>query len=53
MILQKSCHDMDIINYVMGKKCMRVNSYGSLMRFKEENAPEGAPDRCLDVVQQR
>ena len=48
MILQKSCHDMDIISYVMDKKCERVSSYGSLMHFREENAPEGAPKRCLD-----
>lgn len=48
MILQKSCHDMDIINYVMGKNCERVSSYGSLMYFKEENKPKGAPKRCLD-----
>lgn len=48
MILQKSCHDMDIISYVMGKKCERVSSYGSLMHFREENKPEGAPKRCLD-----
>jgi predicted dehydrogenase len=48
MILQKSCHDMDIISFVMGKKCKRISSYGSLMHFKEENAPFGAPQRCLD-----
>lgn len=48
MILQKSCHDMDIISFVMGKECKRVSSYGSLMHFKEENAPAGAPHRCLD-----
>lgn len=48
MILQKSCHDMDIISYVMDKKCERVSSYGSLMHFREENAPQGAPERCLD-----
>ena len=48
MILQKSCHDMDIISYVMDKKCERVTSYGSLMHFREENAPLGAPKRCLD-----
>jgi predicted dehydrogenase len=48
MILQKSCHDMDIISYVMGKECKCVSSYGSLMHFKEENAPAGAPHRCLD-----
>lgn len=48
MILQKSCHDMDIINFVMGKECKRISSYGSLMHFREENAPAGAPARCLD-----
>ena len=48
MILQKSCHDMDIISFVMGKECKRVSSYGSLMHFKEENAPAGAPQRCLE-----
>src|SRR5699024_5825324 len=48
MILQKSCHDMDIIQYVVGRQCERVSSYGSLMHFREENAPEGAPERCLD-----
>lgn len=48
MILQKSCHDMDIIGYVLDKKCERISSYGSLMHFREENAPKGAPDRCLD-----
>lgn len=48
MILQKSCHDMDIISFVLGKKCERVSSYGSLKHFREENKPEGAPERCLD-----
>lgn len=48
MILQKSCHDMDIISYVLGEKCERISSYGSLMHFKKENAPIGAPERCLD-----
>ncbi|WP_404455559.1 Gfo/Idh/MocA family oxidoreductase [Virgibacillus necropolis] len=48
MILQKSCHDMDIISYVMDKTCKRISSYGSLMHFREENAPEDAPKRCLD-----
>ncbi|WP_040978629.1 Gfo/Idh/MocA family protein [Oceanobacillus jeddahense] len=48
MILQKSCHDMDIINFVMGKQCERISSYGSLMHFRKENKPKGAPKRCLD-----
>lgn len=48
MILQKSCHDMDIILWLMGKNCKRVQSFGSLRHFNAENAPEGAPQRCLD-----
>lgn len=48
MILQKSCHDMDILMYLMDQRCKQVSSFGSLMHFREENAPEGAPERCLD-----
>ena len=48
MILQKSCHDMDIISYIIDKKCERVSSYGSLMHFNETNKPDGAPKRCLE-----
>lgn len=48
MILQKSCHDMDILSYILGKKCERISSYGSLMHFHEGNKPQGAPLRCLD-----
>lgn len=48
MILQKSCHDMDIILWLMGKDCKRVHSFGSLRHFNADNAPEGAPERCLD-----
>ncbi len=48
MILQKSCHDMDIILWLMGKNCLRVQSFGSLRHFNAENAPAGAPERCLD-----
>lgn len=48
MILQKSCHDMDILLWLMGKDCRRVQSFGSLGHFTPENAPAGAPQRCLD-----
>ncbi len=46
MILAKSCHDMDIISYIVGKHCKSVSSYGSLSYFTEANAPEGSTDRC-------
>ena len=48
MILQKSCHDMDIILWLVGKDCKRVHSFGSLRHFNSENAPADAPKRCLD-----
>lgn len=46
MILQKCCHDMDIIQWLVGSKCARVHSFGSLSYFTKDNAPEGAPERC-------
>ena len=48
MILAKSCHDMDIILWLMGRDCERIQSFGSLRHFNAESAPEGAPERCLD-----
>ncbi|CAG7629037.1 Inositol 2-dehydrogenase/D-chiro-inositol 3-dehydrogenase [Paenibacillus solanacearum] len=48
MILAKSSHDMDIISWLMGKACTRVSSFGSLLHFRKEHAPEGAPEFCLD-----
>lgn len=48
MILQKSCHDMDILRWLAGEPCLKVQSFGSLDYFKAENAPEGAALRCLD-----
>lgn len=48
VILAKSCHDMDIIRWLVGKPCVRVSSFGSLDWFRSENAPEGCGRRCLD-----
>ena len=48
MILAKCCHDMDIIRYLMGERCLSVNSYGSLFYFNEEHAPMGATEYCSD-----
>jgi len=46
MILAKSCHDLDIIRWLVDKKYLSLSSFGSLSYFKEENAPEGAADFC-------
>ena len=48
MFVQKTCHDMDIMQWLVGKNCTRVSSFGGLYYFKEENAPEGSTERCLD-----
>lgn len=48
MILAKSCHDMDLLTWIVGAPCSRISSFGSLMHFREEHAPAGAPDYCLD-----
>jgi len=47
MILAKCCHDLDILFYNMGP-VERLSSFGSLMHFRAENAPTGAPERCTD-----
>ena len=48
MILAKSCHDMDILLYLVGKDCTDLASYGSKGTFSAKNRPADAPDRCLD-----
>ena len=48
MILQKCCHDMDILQWLVGTPCTRIQSFGKLSHFTKENAPEGAPERCID-----
>ena len=48
MILAKCCHDMDMIRYILGKKCLYASSFGSLTHFTKENAPEGCADYCSD-----
>ena len=48
MLLAKSCHDLDIVQWILDKKCKRVHSFGSLTYFTSKNAPEGAPVRCFE-----
>ena len=48
IILAKSCHDLDIIRWIVGRPCKSVNAEGSLKLFRAENAPKGAPMRCTD-----
>ena len=46
MIMQKCCHDLDLMQYYAGARCKTVYSDGDLTYFKKENQPQGAADRC-------
>ena len=48
LIMQKSCHDMDLLVWLAGSSCESVASFGDLTYFREENAPAGAARRCCD-----
>lgn len=48
MILSKCCHDVDIFHWLVGRRCRRLASFGSLEFFRADRAPAGAPARCTD-----
>ena len=48
IILAKSCHDLDILRWLIDKPCKSIAAFGSLKWFKKENAPEGSTNRCTD-----
>jgi len=48
ILLSKSCHDLDILYWLLGKHCKKVSSFGSLSYFTKENAPDGSTLRCTD-----
>jgi predicted dehydrogenase len=52
MLLAKSCHDLDWLRYIMGRPCVQVSSFGSLMHFRKEAKPIEAHQakRCLDCA---
>ncbi|UOE44412.1 Gfo/Idh/MocA family protein [Agromyces larvae] len=48
MVLAKTSHDLDLIRWIAGSAPETVYSVGELSWFRPENAPQGAPDFCLD-----
>lgn len=48
IILAKSCHDLDIIRWVVGSPCKSIAAYGNLQYFNKAHCPEGATARCTD-----
>jgi len=47
MLLSKSCHDLDIISYLLNRKAEKICSFGALNYFTKANCPENAPKFCL------
>ena len=48
MIVQKCCHDFDILNWNLESPVTHLSSVGSLLHFRPGNTPVGATERCTD-----
>ena len=48
MIVQKCCHDLDLIGWLLGDRVRKLWSVGSLIHFRPDEAPQGATKRCTD-----
>ncbi|RZJ81364.1 MAG: Gfo/Idh/MocA family oxidoreductase [Flavobacterium sp.] len=48
IILAKSCHDLDIVKWVIDKPCEEIIAMGDVKWFKAANAPVGSTARCTD-----
>lgn len=48
IILAKSCHDLDILRWMVNKPCEQIVAMANLKWFRKENAPEGSTDRCMN-----
>lgn len=46
-LLEKSCHDMDMLNWIVGAPCRRVSSFGDRTYFlPKEDMPERCGEEC-------
>lgn len=48
IILAKSCHDTDILRWLIDEPIEDVHCFGDLRHFRLENAPPGSTERCTD-----
>ena len=48
VVLAKTCHDLDIIYWLVGSPVKSIHSFGTLSHYRPENAPPGVPKRCTD-----
>ena len=48
IILAKCSHDFDLFVWWIGRKCLKVTSFGSIKLFRREMMPRGAARMCVD-----
>lgn len=48
IVLAKSCHDTDILRWLIDEPIEDVQCFGGLRLFTKENAPAGSTARCTD-----
>lgn len=48
IVMAKSCHDTDIIRWLVNNPVKDVHCFGNLKWFTNRNAPEGSTERCTD-----
>jgi predicted dehydrogenase len=48
MLMAKACHDLDWLQYIVGRPALRVSSFGGLYHFRPTQAPPGAATRCIE-----
>lgn len=50
MIMAKSCHDLDLLQYYADSACESIYSIGDLSFFNKAHQPKEASDRCSDCT---
>ncbi|MHA1829615.1 MAG: Gfo/Idh/MocA family protein [Candidatus Heimdallarchaeaceae archaeon] len=48
MILAKSCHDLDMLFWLVESRVEQLSSFGSQLFFGKKNKPKESPERCID-----
>ena len=48
MIVQKCCHDFDVLRWILDDDATRLASFGSQFHFHAERAPANAAARCVE-----
>lgn len=48
MLLAKSCHDLDLLHWILDDPVVRLSSFGSLVHFRAESVDPQIPERCTD-----